>query len=95
MTQKKTEKASDSDNTDSEATKKPEGEAPDGNGQAPDSQGASDVAGQTEEITLDDIKEGDVVAITLDDDGNAKQPSQSSPWIWEADRVVLAARLPV
>ena len=47
------------------------GEAPDGNGQAPDSQGASDVAGQTEEITLDDIKEDDVVAITLDDDGNA------------------------
>ena len=34
-------------------------------------QGASDVAGQTEEITLDDIKEGNVVAITLDDDGNA------------------------
>ena len=67
----KTEEASDSDNTDSEAPKKPEGEAPDGNGQAPDSQGASDVAGQTEEITLDDIKEGDVVAITLDDDGNA------------------------
>ena len=54
-----------------EAPEKPEGEAPDGNGQAPDSQGASDVAGQTEEITLDDIKEGDVVAITLDDDGNA------------------------
>lgn len=50
--------ASDSDNTDSEAPEKPEGEAPDG-------------AGQTEEITLDDIKEGDVVAITLDDDGNA------------------------
>jgi hypothetical protein len=60
----KTEKASDSDNTDSEATKKPEGEAPDGNGQAPDG------ADQTEEIILDDIKEGDVVAITLDDDGN-------------------------
>ena len=60
----KTEKASDSDNTDSEATKKPEGEAPDG-------QGAPDGTGQTEEITLDDIKEGDVVAITLDDDGNA------------------------
>ena len=50
--------SSDSDNTDSEAPEKPEGEAPDG-------------AGQTEEITLDDIKEGDVVAITLDDDGNA------------------------
>lgn len=47
------------------------GEAPDSNSQAPDSQGASDVAGQTEEITLDDIKEGNVVAITLDDDGNA------------------------
>lgn len=56
--------ASDSDNTDSEALEKPEGEAPDG-------QGAPDGAGQTEEITLDDIKEGDVVAITLDDDGNA------------------------
>lgn len=47
------------------------GEAPDGNGQAPDSQGAPDGADQTEEIILDDIKEGDVVAITLDDDGNA------------------------
>lgn len=63
--------ASGSDNTDSEAPEKPEGEAPDGNGQAPDGQGAPDGAGQTEEITLDDIKEGDVVAITLDDDGNA------------------------
>ena len=63
--------SSDSDNTDSEAPEKPEGEAPDGNGQAPDGQGAPDGAGQTEEITLDDIKEGDVVAITLDDDGNA------------------------
>lgn len=56
--------SSDSDNTNSEAPEKPEGEAPDG-------QGAPDGAGQTEEITLDDIKEGDVVAITLDDDGNA------------------------
>ena len=63
--------ASGSDNTDSEAPEKPEGEAPDGNGQAPDGQGAPDGVGQTEEITLDDIKEGDVVAITLDDDGNA------------------------
>ena len=62
--------ASDSDNTDSEALEKPEGEAPDGNGQAPDGQGAPDGTSQTEEITLDDIKEGDVVAITLDDDGN-------------------------
>lgn len=63
--------ASDSENADSEAPEKPEGEAPDGNGQAPDGQGAPDGAGQTEEITVDDIKEGDVVAITLDDDGNA------------------------
>ena len=63
--------ASDSDNTDSESPEKPEGEAPDGNGQAPDGQGVPDGAGQTEEITLDDINEGDVVAITLDDDGNA------------------------
>ena len=44
-----------------EAPEKPDGEAPDG-------QGAPDGTGQTEEITLDDIKEGDVVAITLDDD---------------------------
>ena len=48
-----------------EAPEKPDGEVPDSNGQAPDG------AGQTEEITIDDIKEGDVVAITLDDDGNA------------------------
>lgn len=52
---------SDADNaekTDSEAPEKPDDQAPDD-------------AGQTQEITLDDIKEGDVVAITLDDDGNA------------------------
>ena len=50
----------------------PGGEAPEiPEGEAPDGQGAPDGAGQTEEITLDDIKEGDVVAITLDDDGNA------------------------
>lgn len=54
----KTEEASDSENADNEAQEKPDGEAPDG-------------TGQTEEIILDDIKEGDVVAITLDDDGNA------------------------
>ena len=48
-----------------EAPEKPDGEVPDSNGQAPDG------ADQTEEIILDDIKEGDVVAITLDDDGNA------------------------
>ena len=49
----------DGDNaSDSEAPEKPDGQAPDD-------------AGQTQEITLDDIKEGDVVAITLDDDGNA------------------------
>lgn len=49
-------------------------EKPDGdNGEAPEKPDgqAPDDAGQTQEITLDDIKEGDVVAITLDDDGNA------------------------
>ena len=46
------------DGDNSEAPEKPDGQAPDD-------------AGQTQEITLDDIKEGDVVAITLDDDGNA------------------------
>lgn len=45
---------------DSNAPEKPDGEAQDG----------AD-AGQSEEITLDDIKEGDIVSITLDDDGNA------------------------
>lgn len=45
---------------DGNAPEKPDGEAPDGSG-----------AGQSEEITLDDIKEGDIVSITLDDDGNA------------------------
>ena len=46
---------------DGEAPEKPDGD----NGEAPDG------TGQTEEITLDDIKEGDVVAITLNDNGNA------------------------
>ena len=71
-----------------EAPEKPDGEVPDSNGQAPDG------TGQTEEITLDDIKEGDVVAITLDDDGNAATITVQS-WIWAADRVVLADSLPV
>ena len=61
----KSEDTDDSEKTDASDSEKPDGEAPDGNGQAPDG------AGQPEEITLDDIKEGDVVAITLDDDGNA------------------------
>lgn len=45
---------------DGNAPEKPDGEAPDGSG-----------ADQSEEITLNDIKEGDVVSITLDNDGNA------------------------
>ena len=45
---------------DGNAPEKPDGEAPDGSG-----------ADQSEEITLNDIKEGDVVSVTLDDDGNA------------------------
>ena len=59
-----TENTDDSESSDAEKTEEAsdsdntDGEAPDG-------------AGQTEEITLDDIKEGDVVAIILDDDGNA------------------------
>ena len=52
-----------------EAPEKPDGD----NGEAPEKPDGQvpDDAGQTQEITLDDIKEGDVVAITLDDDGNA------------------------
>ena len=52
-------KSEDAENTDD--SEKTDGEAPE----------KPDGAGQSEEITLDDIKEGDVVAITLDDDGNA------------------------
>lgn len=55
----------DADSQNSEAPEKPEGDqnggAPDGNGQGADS----------EEISLSDIQEGDVVSITLDEDGNA------------------------
>ena len=55
----------DSDSQNDEAPEKPEGDqnggAPDGNGQGADS----------EEISLSDIQEGDVVSITLDEDGNA------------------------
>lgn len=54
------------DNQNGEAPEKPEGEqpggAPDGNGQGADS----------EEISLSDIQEGDIVSITLDEDGNAE-----------------------
>ena len=57
------EKSTDGQN--GEAPEKPEGDqnggAPDGNGQGADS----------EEISLSDIQEGDVVSITLDEDGNA------------------------
>lgn len=47
--------------------------APDGNApEKPDGEAQDRAdAGQSEEITLDDIKEGDIVSITLDDDGNA------------------------
>lgn len=46
--------------------------APDGNApEKPDGEAQDRAdAGQSEEITLDDIKEGDIVSITLDDDGN-------------------------
>ena len=63
---------------DGEAPEKPEGDAqngeapekPDGdqNGDAPDGNGQS---AEAEEISLSDIQEGDIVSITLDEDGNA------------------------
>ena len=55
-----------------EAPEKPDGD--NGNGQAPGSTqgGASDANNsQSETIELSDIQEGDIVAITTDDDGNA------------------------
>ena len=66
------------DSQDGEAPEKPEGDAqngeapekPDGdqNGDAPDGNGQS---AEAEEISLSDIQEGDIVSITLDEDGNA------------------------
>ena len=49
----------ESENTDSQDGEEPE--KPDGNGQA----------AEAEEISLSDIQEGDIVSITLDEDGNA------------------------
>ena len=70
--------AADADSQDGEAPEKPEGDAqngeapekPDGdqNGDAPDGNGQS---AEAEEISLFDIQEGDIVSITLDEDGNA------------------------
>ena len=70
--------AADADGQDGEAPEKPEGDAqngeapekPDGdqNGDAPDGNGQS---AEAEEISLSDIQEGDIVSITLDEDGNA------------------------
>ena len=56
---------SEDDGQNSEAPEKPDGDqnggAPEGNGQG----------AEAEEISLSDIQEGDVVSITLDEDGNA------------------------
>lgn len=59
-------------NNQGEAPEKPDGD--NGNGQAPsgDQNGAPDGGNsQSETIELSDIQEGDIVAITTDDDGNA------------------------
>lgn len=66
------------DNQNGEAPEEPDGEAQDGeasekpdwdqNGGAPDGDGQS---AEAEEISLFDIQEGDIVSITLDEDGNA------------------------
>ena len=62
----------DGDNGNGEAPEKPDGDS--GNGQPPsgDQGGAPDGNNsQSENIELSDIQEGDIVAITTDDDGNA------------------------
>ena len=62
----------DGDNGNGEAPEKPDGDS--GNGQPPsgDQGGAPDSNNsQSENIELSDIQEGDIVAITTDDDGNA------------------------
>ena len=66
------------DGQDGEVPEKPEGDAQDGeapekpdgdqNGGAPDGNGQG---AEAEEISLSDIQEGDIVSITLDEDGNA------------------------
>ena len=68
----KTDSTTDSSEDDSAAPEKPDGD--NGNGQAPggDQGGAPDGNNsQSENIELSDIQEGDIVAITTDDDGNA------------------------
>ena len=55
----------DGDGQDGEAPEKPDG---DQNGDASDGNGQS---AEAEEISLSDIQEGDIVSITLDEDGNA------------------------
>lgn len=65
---------SDGDNGNGETPEKPDGDSTDGNDQAPsgDQGGAPDGNNsQSETIELSDIQEGDIVAITTDDDGNA------------------------
>ena len=54
------------DSSDGEAPEKPDGDARDGG--APEENGQS---AEAEEISLSDIQEGDIVSITLDEDGNA------------------------
>ena len=63
-----------SDDSSDEAPEKPDGDNADGNGGTPggDQGGAPDGNNsQSETIELSDIQEGDIVAITTDDDGNA------------------------
>ena len=68
----KTDSTTDNSADDSAAPEKPDGDS--GNGQPPsgDQGGAPDGNNsQSENIELSDIQEGDIVAITTDDDGNA------------------------
>ena len=57
-----------------EAPEKPDGDSQQGgdqSGAAPEMPGGDGQSADSEEISLSDIQEGDIVAITLDEDGNA------------------------
>ena len=56
-----------------EAPEKPEGEPAEGEGEAPQKPEGGEFSTNEEALTLDDISEGDIVAVILNDDGSAAE----------------------
>lgn len=94
----KTDSTTDSSEDDSAAPEKPDGD--NGNGQPPsgDQGGVPDGNNsQSEIIELSDIQEGDIVAITTDDDGRKRPYHQSAEYRhgWRPGRSWWSTRRPV